>query len=282
MKLPFARRSAVVTGVAFVATLIAPVEAHSAAPQPPAPAAAQTAVDGPHSAPVTVPPVTVTLITGDKVTVTPGPDGSVLSVDAIKRAPGATGSVRTAVEGGDTYVLPDEATSFIATGRLDKQLFDVTQLVAQGYDDAHSSELPLIVTRTKDSAALRSDAAKGPAAQPPGVDLPGTETTLNLPSVRGAAVRTHRSKSAAFWSALTGTRRSDSPPPATRSGETPEAAPSFTDDVDKVWLDSKAQADLADSTAQIGAPAAWAAGGTGKGSGSRSWTPAWTPPTRTW
>lgn len=271
MKLPFTRRSAVTIGVALVAALITPVQAHGAAPPLP-PAATPAAAGGPLPA-----PVTVTLITGDKVTVTPGPDGSVLSVDAIKRAPGATGSVRTSVEDGDTYVLPDEAMAYVATGRLDKQLFDVTQLTAQGYDDAHSSELPLIVTQAKAPAALRSGLAKGPAAQPPRVDLPGAQTTLSLPSVHGEAVRAKRSQSAAFWTALTGTARKASRLPAARTGEAQDtapsvaaapaagAAPSFTAGVGTVWLDGKAQATLADSTAQIGAPAAWAAGGTGAG-----------------
>ncbi|CAG6393637.1 Serine protease, subtilisin family [Actinacidiphila cocklensis] len=259
MELPFTRRSAVLIGAVFVATLITPVQAQGAPPPIP-PAATPTAADGPRRA-----PVTVTLITGDKVTVTPGSSGSALSVDAVKRGPGATGSVRTSIEDGDTYVYPDQAMPLIATGRLDKQLFDVTQLMAQGYDDAHSSELPLIVTHTKDSATVRSDAAKGPVAQPPSRDLPGAETTLSLPSVHGEAVRAHRSKAAAFWSALTGNERQKSKPLTTRTGEVPDAATSFADGVDKVWLDGKAQATLADSTAQIGAPAAWAAGGTGAG-----------------
>ncbi|WP_405590508.1 S8 family serine peptidase [Streptomyces sp. NBC_01190] len=264
-------------GIAVLAGLVIPVQAHSA--DPPGPPAA--AVTG-HPAPA---PVTVTLITGDKVTVTPGAGGS-LSVDAIQRPPGAPGSVRTAIEDGDTYVYPDEAMAYIATGRLDQQLFDVTQLLAQGYDDAHSGELPLIVTRSATQAALTSGAAGRPAAPAPGGDLPGARTTLSLPAVNGAAVRADRSASAAFWSALTGagqpdarlssaartTGTADSAATAntahtahTVAGSATAAAPSFTDGVDKVWLDSKATATLADSTAQIGAPAVWAAGGTGTG-----------------
>ncbi|WP_371798223.1 hypothetical protein OG963_01810 [Streptomyces sp. NBC_01707] len=96
---------------------------------------------GPQSA-----PLTVTLITGDKVTVTQGNGRSPL-VD-VERAPGAKGSVRVATEGGDTFVYPDEAMPYIASGRLDKQLFNVTQLVAQDYDDAHTGALPLIITRS--------------------------------------------------------------------------------------------------------------------------------------
>ena len=69
-------------------------------------------------------------------------------------------------------MYPDEAMPYLATGRLDKQLFDVTQLIAQGYDDARTAELPLIVTRTTGSAKLRA-----------GTTLPGAQTTLE-PSLR--------------------------------------------------------------------------------------------------
>lgn len=189
-----------------------------------------------------------------------------MSVDSVERPQGATGSVRVATESGDTYVYPDEAMPYIATGRLDKQLFNVTQLLAQGYDDAHTSTLPLIVTHPEGAPALKSDASKGSSAVPAGTALPGADTTLVLPSVRGEAVRAQRSKAAVFWSALTGAKRQDTRRSAVRTDAVDRtAAPSFTAGVDKVWLDSKAQATLADSTAQIGAPSAWAAGGTGKG-----------------
>lgn len=195
------------------------------------------------------------MITGDKVTVAQGPKGTAPAVQ-VERAPGATGSVRVATEGRDTYVYPDEAMPYIATGRLDKQLFNVTQLLAQGYDDAHLGALPLIVTRTEGSASLAKRA-----------ELPGARTTLSLPSVRGEAVRTERSKAADFWAALTGTAQDAGQPSARLAGGAEEAAaaPRFTAGVDQVWLDGKAKATLADTTAQVGAPAAWAAGGTGAG-----------------
>ncbi|WP_229691107.1 S8 family serine peptidase [Sphaerisporangium melleum] len=200
------------------------------------------------------------MITGDRVTLTPRPGGSP-SVD-VRRAPGATGSVRIATEGEDIYVYPDEAVAYIAADRLDKQLFNVTRLMAQGYDDGHSADLPLIVTREKDSAARRSGATNGPSAPSPSAALPGAEVTLSLPSVDADAVRARRSTATAFWSALTRTGQGDRPS-AKRTGGTPE--PPFADGIGKVWLDGKAKAALADTTAQIGAPAAWAAGGTGAG-----------------
>ncbi|MFD1277693.1 hypothetical protein ACFQ51_54445 [Streptomyces kaempferi] len=151
-------------------------------------------------------PTTVTLITGDKVTVTPGPAGAAPSVN-VERAPGATGSVRVTTEGRDTYVFPDEAMPYIADGRLDKELFDVTELISQGYDDAHANSLPLIVTHKKSAATLKPAVLNGSSTPRPNAALPGSETTLSLPVVHGEAVRTRRSKSATFWSALTGGSR---------------------------------------------------------------------------
>ncbi|MFB7220349.1 S8 family serine peptidase [Streptomyces sp. NPDC056227] len=266
MQISISRRSAaasVAAAAALVAASIAPSVAQDASSSRPAPTASAPAgakPGNPAKPGKRRAPATVTLITGDKVTVTPGPDGAAPSID-VQRAPGATGSLRVTTEGQDTYVYPDEAVPYIADGRLDKQLFDVTDLVAQGYDDAHASDLPLIVTHKKSAATLKPDVVNGLPTPRPNAALPGSETTLSLPVVHGEAVRTRRSKSAAFWSALTGDR------PAARNDDTSRAAPAlpFTAGVDKVWLDGKVKATLADSTAQIGAPAAWAGGGTGAG-----------------
>ncbi len=200
------------------------------------------------------------MITGDKVTVTQGP-GRAVSVEGVERPPGAAGSIRVAVENGDTYVYPDEAMAYVATGRLDKQLFNVTQLVAQGYDDARTGVLPLIMTRSQGASAAKAGASEGTV--PPDTELPGARTTLKLPSIRAQAVHTRRSKAAAFWSTLTGTAGQGAS--RRRRGPDDAASPSFAAGVGRVWLDGKARAALADTTAQIGAPEAWAAGGTGAG-----------------
>ncbi|MEU3986711.1 S8 family serine peptidase [Streptomyces sp. NPDC026672] len=198
---------------------------------------------------------------------TRGPGRSGLSVDAVERPRGAKGSVRVVTEAGDTYVYPDEAMAYVATGRLDKQLFDVTQLVAQGYDDAHTAALPLIVTRSVEPSARQPGVAREPSASPSSTALPGAETTLDLPSVHGEALRARRSKAAVFWAALTDTAQQDAERSTARATAAPDegTAPSFTAGVDKIWLDGKAEAALADTTTQIGAPPAWAAGGTGTG-----------------
>ncbi|WP_406273940.1 S8 family serine peptidase [Actinacidiphila glaucinigra] len=194
---------------------------------------------------------TVTLVTGDKVVVTPGTGGGRDTL-SVERRPGASGSVRIVTEGGDTYVYPDDALAYVAADRLDKRLFNVTALIAQGYDDARAPRLPLIITGGN-SAALRRSAAA----------LPGAETRRELPSVDGAAVAAERSQAADAWAALTagGTGTSAQDTGSRRAA----AAPPFTGGIGKIWLDGRTKAALADTTAQIGAPQVWESGDTGAG-----------------
>lgn len=240
---------------ALLAASIAPAAAQEATP----PYARQVASAEQNAAPRD--PVAVTLITGDKVTATQAPDGAV-SVDDIARVPGARGAIRVVGEHGDTFVYPDAAMPYIATGRLDKQLFNVTQLMAQGYDDAHAGALPLIVTHSADPSAARRGTSEGFRSA---ASLPGAEKTLGLPSVKGEAVEARRSTASAFWSALTGTDGRDVSANRTITGPVDGTGPSFTAGIDQVWLDGKAQVDLAESAAQIGVPKAREAGGTGAG-----------------
>jgi subtilisin family serine protease len=84
---------------------------------------------------------TVTLVTGDKVTVG-GMRG--VTVHAAKGREKVTFFTRKGVD-GDTYVVPSDAAVLLAKGKLDPRLFDVTELVKIGYDDASRDKLPLIV-----------------------------------------------------------------------------------------------------------------------------------------
>ncbi|GHD92456.1 peptidase [Streptomyces naganishii JCM 4654] len=166
----------------------------------------------------------VTLVTGDKVTVT-GLGGGRRTV-TVRRPPGATGAVRTRTVNGDISVVPDEALPYLRAGRLDRRLFDVSALIRQGLGDASTGELPLIVTDG------RGGALSG---------LAGARRTRSLASVGGAAVEA--AKGRAFWRAFTGEHSA----------------------AGKVWLDGRVRAVMAESNAQIGTPAAWDAGLTGKG-----------------
>ncbi|MFE9473261.1 S8 family serine peptidase [Streptomyces griseofuscus] len=170
-------------------------------------------------------PKTVTLVTGDKVTVTDLGHGK--ETATVERPPGATGAVRTQTSDGDLTVVPDEALPYLRAGKLDRRLFDVSALIRQGLADPRATSLPLIVGYGKGTRA--------PAAAPA-----GTTRTRSLPSLRGAAVEAGKGRT--FWRSFT-----------------------RGDGVDKVWLDGRVKADMAESNAQIGTPAAWDAGLTGKG-----------------
>ncbi|WP_026366174.1 S8 family serine peptidase [Promicromonospora sukumoe] len=183
---------------------------------------------------------TVTLVTGDVVDVTTGDDGALtLGVE-----PAGGGAVRTQQVGDHTYVIPDVALPYLAAGTLDRRLFDVTALLQMQYDDETVAATPLILEHA--GARARSAAA----------ELPGAKRTLDLPSIDASAVDATKAEASAFWSAATAPARS------ARSGA---GAGTFAGGVEKMWLDGKAESTLDHSTAQIGAPEAWAAGFDGTG-----------------
>lgn len=111
-----------------------------------------------------------------------------------------------------------------------RSFFNVTGLVRQGYDDAHSDTLPLIATY--DRAVTARSVPRTPR---------GAERDLVLDSIDGVALDANKKKADDFWADV-----SQGP-------------------VKKLWLDAKVEATLDRSTKQVHAPEAWAAGYDGKG-----------------
>ncbi|HEU5240380.1 MAG TPA: S8 family serine peptidase, partial [Ornithinibacter sp.] len=179
---------------------------------------------------------TVTLVTGDKVLVT-GAGSSAPSVMVLPRADGSVPVTETRRVGTDVYVYPADAAAALADGVVDEELFNVTALVAMGYDDASTTTLPVIAGWT--ASALK---ARSAPATPKGATR-GKE----LRSIGAVALRADKAKAADFWVDATST--------TTAAGKA----------IEKLWLDRKVQASLDRSTAQVGAPAAWATGLTGTG-----------------
>jgi hypothetical protein len=112
----------------------------------------------------TGPDRTVTLLTGDRITVSgSGDERPRLSVD---RAPGRErASFLTRWERGDLHVVPTDAAALLGSGRLDPRLFDVTRLLRADDDP------PLVVggdtrkVRPEGRAALWRDLVAGRVAR---------------------------------------------------------------------------------------------------------------------
>ncbi|MGM1059922.1 S8 family serine peptidase [Saccharothrix sp. Mg75] len=147
---------------------------------------------------------------------------------AVEAGPGRAGTAFTTFErDGHLHVVPADAQRALASGRLDPRLFDVTGLRDAGYDDARRDTLPLVVTRTGGARPLAAA---------------GVRVTLDLPAAGAVAAHAVKAEAATAHRALV-----DDPT------------------VRAVWLDGLRTRDLDRSTAQVGAPTAWAAGYTGAG-----------------
>lgn len=104
-------------------------------------AAAPGTPSTPRSAAPAVGSTTVTLITGDQVTVTRAGGTAV--------RPGAGREHQQFLvrrERGHLSVVPRDAVPLVRSGQVDRRLFDVTGLIAARYDDAHRDNLPLLVS----------------------------------------------------------------------------------------------------------------------------------------
>ncbi|MEV0950027.1 S8 family serine peptidase [Promicromonospora sp. NPDC050249] len=202
----------------------------------------------------------VTLITGDRVTLTRYADGR--SSAAVTPGTGREGiAFQRITEGDRLYVIPSDVAGLVPD-RMDRALFNVSGLVAAGYDDAHRDTVPVIVQDAAvahEAVAGRDASLRGdqqPAGERRAQDRPqpdwaalGLEPERTLESAGAISADLDRAAAADL---LAGLRRDTS---AARS-----AAPEV-----KVWLDAPVQALDEDSMPQIGAPAAWEAGYTGEG-----------------
>ncbi|MEV5612454.1 S8 family serine peptidase [Streptomyces sp. NPDC052225] len=222
-------------GAATAATLAVTAAVPSGAVEGTAPEARRPLVGSAADAARTT-TATVTLVTGDRVLVTTDADGR-SAATALPAEDGSTSLLQTRQSGKDLYVYPAGAARALAAGRVDEELFNVTGLIRQGYDDAHSATLPLIATY--DSSV---DVTRGVPVTPR-----GAERGPVLDPVGGVALTADKKKAADLWA--------DVSAPRSRAAG----------DLKKLWLDAKVKALLDRSTKQVHADAAWAAGYDGKG-----------------
>ncbi|MEU6093825.1 S8 family serine peptidase [Streptomyces sp. NPDC047079] len=172
----------------------------------------------------------ITLITGDRVVI--DAKGRVVG---LERAQGR-GHVPVQVRriAGHTYVVPADAAAMIASGKLDRRLFDVTGLDTARTRKDQKNGLKVIVGYRGAASAAKGEVREA-----------GTLRRA-LKSLNADAVQTPQRDAAELWKAVTDGD-------GTASG------------VAHVWLDGVRRASLDKSVPQIGAPKAWAAGYNGKG-----------------
>ncbi|ALG11971.1 S8 family peptidase [Kibdelosporangium phytohabitans] len=160
---------ALVLGAAHVA---------SAAPVPAAPGAAAKAVR--HA---------ITLVTGDTVHIEQLPDGR--QAAAIKPGPGREQiDFHQQEVDGNLFVIPQDAMPSLTSRRVDRALFNITELVRQGYTDEQTPQLPLIVRYGQQRATLAA-----------------AEAGVTLASVRSQAVRADKRRAGEFWQSASGVER---------------------------------------------------------------------------
>ncbi|GAA2142071.1 S8 family serine peptidase [Streptomyces synnematoformans] len=192
----------------------------------------------------------VTLVTGDRVRLERFPDGrQAATVTPRDGAPdggedgGAAGGFEQVEIDGDLHVIPSDAMPYVGSGALDRDLFNITELVEQGYGDGRSKRIPLIVSYAKGARA--ADAA----------ELPGTTAGAALPSLGARAVETGKDKADRFWAAVDDDREH------VRTA----AEPRLAGGIERIWLDRRVSASLDRSVPQIGAPEVWQGGHDGTG-----------------
>ncbi|MEW2259377.1 S8 family peptidase [Streptomyces sp. NPDC047869] len=172
----------------------------------------------------------VTLITGDRVSL--DAKGRVVGLQRAEGREHIPFQVRRA--GGHTLVVPADAARLVASGTLDQRLFDITELNRAATRKAQKNGLKVIVGYRGTATAART-----------GVRDAG-HLRRSLKALNADAVQAPARRTSGLWDAVTDGDR---------------AAPG----VARVWLDGVRRAALDKSVPQIGAPAAWAAGYTGKG-----------------
>ncbi|MEU1085554.1 S8 family serine peptidase [Streptomyces sp. NPDC005892] len=219
---------ALVSGVMLPAAGSASASPHPATPQAPAAHGRQAAEPQSHD---------ITLVTGDVVHYVEGTGAGEDGTVTVDRPDGATGGVHVQQSGDDLYVLPDEATSLLAAGKLDRRLFNISALITMGYDDERTGGIPLIATYPQ------SPARSLPAAPE------GAKKVRTLESIHGAALTADKAGARTFWDDIS--RKQN--------------ARSLDAGISQLWLDGRSTALLSESVPQIHAPAAWAEGYDGAG-----------------
>ncbi|WP_109509135.1 S8 family peptidase [Nocardioides speluncae] len=204
---------------------------------------------------------TVTLLTGDRVTVTKPFRGEPTYV--VAPAPGADRdgvTFEVSSVDGATYIMPSDVAALTgADGVLDTELFNVTRLIAEGFDDRHADSLPLIVQRAdgKEPTAIDGLSSEEPVdvlrAHSGELDKDATAVLGEELGDAGTVPVTPRDRGEVSEGTVVPDTQLDS-----RAGDLAG--------VSRIWLNGSTKAAAWDANlTQVGAPTAWDGGVTGVG-----------------
>lgn len=176
---------------------------------------------------------TVTLITGDVVTLETADDGrQSVTVRPAVRADGRAPDFNQYVLDDQLFVVPDDMMSLVPE-RLDRNLFNISLLASSGLDDASTDGVQVI---------LQNGATTTSRKALPSVDnLPGVTAERRLESIGAVAAAVDKQEATGF------------------------VASAIDAGVERIWLDAPLETTDVDSAPQIGAPTAWDLGFTGEG-----------------
>jgi subtilisin family serine protease len=185
---------------------------------------------------------TITLITGDQVEVQQYEGGKQeVNIEPAERDGYEANFEKMELNGEDLYVIPDDMLQYIPE-KLDRELFNITKLIDQEFDDARTDNIPIIITMD-DNVANQS--------------VRSLNTTFadssNLTSINGLAAEVSKDNTESLHEAL-----------FTTSSNTLQTTNLFSN-IEKIHLDQMVEVELEDSVPQIGAPEAWDAGYDGTG-----------------
>lgn len=139
---------------------------------------------------------TVTLITGDKVLLETFTDGRQAVTVVPGEREGVQPTYRTEGNGEDLYVIPSDIALYVPE-KLDRELFNITGLVRQGYHDKGTKQIPVIINPNKQTLASNTK-------------LPGLDKVRTFKSIQAVSGSIDKSKASAFGKALSQSNQTSS------------------------------------------------------------------------
>jgi subtilisin family serine protease len=186
---------------------------------------------------------TITLITGDQVEVQQFDDGrQAVNIEPAERDGYEANFEKMELDGEDLYVIPDDMLPYIPD-KLDKELFNITKLFEQGFDDASIDNIPIIITM-EDRAANQNMRSLNTSL----------DDSSNLPSINGLSAEISKDNTESLTDAL-----------FTANNNATLQSTNLFSNIDKIHLDQIVEVELEDSVPQIGVPEVWEAGYDGTG-----------------